>query len=304
MSDIQEQQNEQTPVVEEVVEAQTATAPATEDDIFAEIFGDNSSDFAAQGVIDPNVTETNETSEQIQTSDPKEDNSQFQYWQSQADKKQVEIDTLKGQMSEMMTALQSPKTAETNQVGAQKETVSLEKPVKPSKPADFDHSEALADPDSSSAKYLAKQTAYIEEMSDYMISVDEKRNEELKSIQIQQRKNAHEQQLLSDLQTNYNYTPEQATDFLKTMTSPDSLSLDNLVKLHRMDLDGGNQTITQVSDEALKKASQMKMQQSKLSIPKPVAGQASVNMQSSRKTAENTMMDSMLSDFKKRNPFS
>jgi len=71
-----------------------------------------------------------------------------------------------------------------------------------------------------------------------------------------------------------------------------------------MDLDGGNQTITQVSDEALKKASQMKMQQSKLSIPKPVAGQASVNMQSSRKTAENTMMDSMLSDFKKRNPFS
>ena len=88
------------------------------------------------------------------------------------------------------------------------------------------------------------------------------------------------------------------------MTSPDSLSLDNLVKLHRMDLNDNSQTISQVSDNAIQKQAAMNLKQSKLSIPKPISVQPGVNVQSSRKSAENQMMDSMLTDYKKKNPFS
>ena len=38
---------------------------------------------------------------------------------------------------------------------------------------DFDRSEALTDPDSASAKYLAKQESYLEAMSDYVASSNE-----------------------------------------------------------------------------------------------------------------------------------
>ena len=102
----------------------------------------------------------------IQTAEePKNDPDQFQYWQSQADKRQAEVDMLKSQMADVMSTAQPAEAAP-----VEKETVQLEKPVKPSKPADFDRSEALTDPDSASAKYLAKQESYLEAMSDYVAS--------------------------------------------------------------------------------------------------------------------------------------
>lgn len=296
-----ETQEQTTDVNESVVEATTADTPTTEEDIFSSIFGDNSSEFAAQEQVP--AVESNEPSEQGQSVDPKEDNNQFQYWQSQADKKQVEIDTLKGQMSEMMGVLKSSKSPDTSSTGAKEKTVQLERPVKPQKPASFDHSEALTDPDSGSAKYIAAREGYVEEMSDYMLAIEERRNVELDQARAVQRKATQEQELLSDLQTNYDYSPKEAKDFLKKMTSPESLSLDNLVKLHRLDLNEGQQTIAQIDSRSMEKQATMSNRQQKLSIPKPVSVQPGVNMQSSRKTAENKMMDSMLSDFKKRNPF-
>ena len=70
-----------------------------------------------------------------------------------------------------------------------------------------------------------------------------------------------------------------------------------------MDLNEGQQTIAQIDTQSMEKQATMSSRQQKLSIPKPVSVQPGVNVQSSRKTAENTMMDSMLTDYKKRNPF-
>ena len=282
------------------VPQETAVAPTPENDIFDDIFGDNSSEFAFQTGESNNVS-PDETNEVQQSADPKEDANQFQYWQSQADKKTVEVETLKGQMSEMMKAIQSPKTAEINT--ATKETV-LERPVKPTKPADFDHSEAIADPDSKSAKYLAKSTEYMEDMTDYSSSLEEKRHESLRKMEAHTKKQSQEAQLVSDLQRNYGYDTASANDFLVKMTAPESMSLDNLVKLHRLNQapDQGNQTITQVNDAVLQKQASMMQQKSKLSIPRPIGLKAGVNMQSSKKS-EDKMMDSMISTFNKKNPF-
>jgi hypothetical protein len=297
MSEQQEKQT--TEVTDQLVEATTAEVPTKEEDIFADIFGDNSNEFIAQQ-DSPQMQVQNEPSEQAPPADPKEDATQFQYWQSQADKRSAEVDLLKSQVTDLMSRESQPAPVQP----VVKETESISRPVKPNKPADFDHSDALTDPDSSSAKYLAARDGYVEDMSDYMIAIEEQRGVELEQAKSVQRKAAQEAELLSDLQSNYDYSPSDAKDFVKKMTSPESLTLDNLVKLHRLDLNEGQQTISQISNVSMEKQATMSNRQQKLSMPKPVAVQPSVNMQSSKKTAENTMMDSMLGDYKKRNPFS
>ncbi len=298
MSDTQNIQA--TEVEQPQVEApqETAVAPKPEEDIFNDIFGDNSSEFAFQ-TGEPTETSVDEPSEVPQSVDPKEDNSQFQYWQSQADKRAAEVELLKGQVNELMT------NQKASAQPVKEETVQLEKPVKPQKPADFDHSEAIADPDSASAKYLVKQTEYMESMTDYTTSLEEQRIQSMRTLEEQTKKQAQEAQLVSDLQRNYGYSLDDANDFMVKMTAPESMSLDNLVKLHRINTqpqEQSSQTITQVSDAALQKQANMMQQKSKLSIPKPIGVKAGVNMQSSKKS-EDKMMDSMIQNFNKKNPF-
>jgi len=298
MSDTQNTQA--TEVEQPQVEApqETAVEPKPEEDIFNDIFGDNSNEFAFQ-TGEPTETSVDEPSEVTQSVDPKEDNNQYQYWQSQADKRAAEVELLKGQVNELMTAQKAPAQP------VKEETAQLEKPVKPQKPADFDHSEAIADPDSRSAKYLVKQTEYMESMADYTSSLEEQRIQSMRTLEEQTKKQAQEAQLVSDLQRNYGYSLEDANDFMVKMTAPESMSLDNLVKLHRINTqpqEQSSQTITQVSDAALQKQANMMQQKSKLSIPKPIGVKAGVNMQSSKKS-EDKMMDSMIQNFNKKNPF-
>ena len=306
MSDTQDTKIQATEVEQnesQVQEQETANVSAPEEDIFDQIFGDNSSDFAFQSKKSDEPI-VNETSEGQPSVDPKEDNGQFQYWQSQADKKQAEIDELKGQVSDLIQVVKSPASAEANTVGANKETPSVEKPVKPSKPADFNHSEALADPDSSSAKYLEKQSMYMEEMAEYTTTLEEQRISSMRQLEAQTKKQAQEAQLVSDLQRNFGYDQQEADDFLVKMTSPESMSLENLVKLHKINSqpDSSRQTITQVDDAAMRKQASMMSQKSKLTIPKPIGVKAGVNVQSSKNT-EDQMMDSMVKNFNKKNPF-
>ena len=272
----------------------TTEPTATSDDIFNEIFGKAQEQVApvSQEVVN---SETNETQA---TMEPKNDPDQFQYWQSQADKRAAEVDLLKSQMAEVMTKVSQP----TEAAPVEKETV-LEKPVKPSKPADFDRSEALTDPDSASARYLAKQESYLESMSEYVASSNERVMQTMTQQQQQQEAIARDQKVLRDLQSNYNYTPEQANDFVAQMSSPDSLSLDNLVQLHQLKMNSGSQQVTQITPEAQQKAAVMNQRNEKLSIPKPIGVQPGASDQSPTKNVEDKMMDAMIGNFNKRNPF-
>tara|TARA_R100000908_G_C3739322_1_gene136287 strand:+ start:103 stop:972 length:870 start_codon:yes stop_codon:yes gene_type:complete len=272
----------------------TTEPTATSDDIFNEIFGQAQEQVApvSQEVVN---SETNETQA---TMEPKNDPDQFQYWQSQADKRAVEVDMLKTQMAEVMTKVNQP----TDVAPVEKETA-LEKPVKPSKPADFDRSEALTDPDSASARYLAKQESYLESMSEYVANSNERVMQTMTKQQQQQEAVARDQKVLRDLQSNYNYTPEQANDFVAQMSSPDSLSLDNLVQLHQLKMNSGSKQVTQITPEAQQKAAVMNQRNEKLSIPKPIGVQAGASDQSPTKNIEDKMMDSMIGNFNKRNPF-
>ena len=286
-------------VEEQQVESQTATETTSQDDIFAQVFGeDNTDQFVAKAEPEPMINEQGEQNEVLETSDPKNDTDSYQYWQSQADKRSAEVDLLKSQVTELMKSKQP-----TAEEPVAKETVTIEKPVKPRKPAGYDHSEALADPDSDSGKFLGKQEQYIDNLANYMTDLDAKRSSQLEKQVAEQQQFQRNQKVISDLQSRYEYTPQQANDFIDKMSRPDSLSLENLVKLHKMSMQNNEVTqIKQVTPEARQKQALMTQRQQKLSIPTPIGVQPGANVQSS-KNVEDQMMDSMITNHRKKNPF-
>jgi hypothetical protein len=287
----------------EVQEQQGLDVTATEsnsqqEDIFADIFGQSQNETFVAKNETPEDTTISEPSSVQETPDSKNEADSYQYWQSQADKRGAEVEMLKSQMADVMSRVSVP--AKEDRV--EKETPSIERPVKPNKPANFSHSEALDDPESESAKYVDSRESYMDKMVDYTSAVEAERVGAMKAQEAEVQKMQRDQAVITDLQSKYNYTPQEANDFMSKMTSPDSLSLDNLVKLHQMDMNVGSQEIQQVSPQAQEKQALMQSRQEKLSIPKPIGVQPGASRQSS-KTVEDQLMDSMVTTYKKKNPF-
>ena len=278
----------------------TASAPTGDDDIFKEVFGVDTDQFVAKVGEEVQETSTNEPSEVSDVSNPKESPDQFQYWQSQADKKTAEVESFKKEVE----ALKSKEPSAPEQPQPAVQSQEIVRPVKPVRPSSFDNSEALTDPDSKSAKYLAAKEQYLDDMTEYLMSQEEKRNHLTEQQLAEQQKLQSQNQLLSDLQSGYGYTPEEANDFLDKMSKPESLSLDNLVKLHKSlsSRESENIPMTQQPNVIDPRQSEMAQRQQKLAIPKPITVQAGANKQSS-KSIEDQMMDSMVANYKKKNPF-
>lgn len=284
-------------ILEENSQDQTVESSDMQADIFEEVFAPKGQDpFSTEGVIQEEQALVNESEpvNALDNVDAKEDDSQFQYWQSQADKTKAEMEALKAQV-EVLTSKSAKPQQETKEP-------TLVKPTKPVKPADYDYSEALADPDSSSASYMQAKESYLEEMSDFIMKKDEVRDEQMTKAKEEQFARQQHQETLTELQTKYNYTPQQANDFVSQMSSPESLSLDNLVKLHQMNM-GNTPQAEQVSTKAQEKQQLMEQRNQKLSIPKPIGVQQGSSVQSPSKNVEEKMMDAMLGDFNKRNIF-
>ena len=286
-------------ILQEESQDQTVESSDIQSDIFEQVFSKNGQDpFSTNEVIQEETlpVDKNEPESTSDNIDAKEDDSQFQYWQSQADKTKIEMDALKVEIEKMKS--------QTAQPSKEIKEPTLVKPEKPVKPADYDISEALADPDSLSAKYLASKEDYLEEMSDFILRKDEVREEQITKAQQDQLARQQHQDTLTELQAKYNYSPEQANDFVTKMSSPESLSLDNLVKLHQLTQPVEAIQTEQISAEAQQKQELMKQRQQKLNIPKPIGVQPGQSVQSpGTSNVEDQMMNVMLNDFNKKNIF-
>jgi|TARA_B100000073_G_scaffold13372_1_gene11113 hypothetical protein len=284
-------------------EQSTANDSGLQEDIFTEIFGGP----AVEEFVATDTTEQQpdflgvEPSEPVQAPvDPKDDNSQFQYWQSQADKRQSEIDELKTQVAALSAQREAP------QEPARQEIDKVEKPIKPRKPAGFSHSEALDDPESDSAKYLSQKDQYVDDLAEYMEYAETQR-EQSAAIQEKNRQMAlRNQQVMTELQSKYSYTAPEAADFVEVMNDPSSLSLDNLVQLHQIRrgnrANAGQVINREQRPEVQQKVAQMENRQRNLTVPQPLGVQPGANVQSNKKV-EDQMMDSMIGNFNKKNPF-
>ena len=158
-----------------------------------------------------------------------------------------------------------------------------QKPERPKKPANFDASEAYMDTESDSYKYQQSVDNYRDDMIDYYGQMDEHRQQQDKVAQQQyQQQQAQAQQanyyngIKTDLVNKHGYAPEKAEEFMKFYSSPDSLSLDNLVKLDKL------RTAPSQDELALRqRKNEMNRTNARVNVPAPAgiaAGQAPPQM--------------------------
>ena len=245
------------------------------------------------------------------------DERRYQYWQSEADKTKNENAELKKQL-EQQQAMQAQMF---QQQQAQQQAPVEQKPAeafpppptRPEKPAGFNRGEAMDDPNSPSARYLDEVEAWRDNMTEYtqlkteydsalvrerMDKEEARRQESIKRAQAQQQVNQQVNQIYNQVQGEYGLSQEEAKSFVNEMSKPDSLSMDNLVELWRMRNGSG----TQVNQQTAPPSDAFTQQQRAQQVASPMGvlpAQSTENTQST----EDSIMDSMISGYKKNNPW-
>lgn len=245
------------------------------------------------------------------------DIKRYQYWQSETDKARNEIAALKENLNTVQSQqAQQPQVTE-------KEESAMEQfpppPEKPKKPSGFNRSDAYDDNSSDSAKYLDSMDDWRDNMdeynrlhSQYTVAVMEEEKGKMKkehdSILKQQAErdayNSNMKQMSTHLTEQYQATPEEIQKFVEVMDNPENITVDNLFQLYRMQ-NGGNMSPTNAPPAIAQTPSNESFEQRKRaqSVPSPM-GVVPGQTQAGATDESTSMMDSMLNDYKKRNPWS
>jgi len=251
---------------------------------------------------------TEETVEQPQQVDPSNDEKRYQYWQSRADK-------LQNQLNQMQN--QAPPPQQVQQPVAEEPAPSMESfpppPERPARPRNFSRSEAYNDPDSESARYLDAQDDWRAEMDEYnslkneyqaaivqerVDAIEANRQKEIKQREAMMQQQRQAQEIDQYVQGHYGLTAEESQQFMQEMSDPKSLSMDNLVQLWRMKNSAGS-TQNPVSQEPSPAFQQTANAQQ---VPSPMGVMPSSGGETN-KSDEDQIMDSMLNNYKKNNPW-
>lgn len=245
----------------------------------------------------------------------------YQYWQSEADKARNE----NSQLKQMLSQQQSKSQQQAQQPQEAESEAFPPPPPKPQKPSGFTREEAYTDPSSDSSKYLDTLDNWRDNMDDYnrlhqeynlAVIEDEKDKMTTERNNIQRAQAEREAysknmgMIQEHLSKQYNATPDEVKQFVTVMDNPDSINVDNLFQLFRLQTgvgtgvpvsnNSGNQTnsVTTASTASTEKFDQMKRAQQ---VPSPMGVLPSQSGKSG--SNEDSLMDSMISDFNKRNPW-
>jgi|LUMS01.1.fsa_nt_gb hypothetical protein len=265
-----------------------------------------------QGVVNEDVSTPAEAPNQGN------DERRYQYWQSEADKQKNENEALKQQLQQ--TQAMQAQMFQQQQANQQQAPVSEPQaeqfplpPERPAKPAGFNRGEAFDDPNSPSARYLDEVEAWRDNMAEYtqlkteydsaivkekIEKQEARRVENIKRAQAQRQMNEQVNQIYNQVQGEYGLNPEEAKSFVNDMSKPDSLSMDNLVELWRMKNGSG----ASVNQQPMQPSEAFTQQQRAQQVASPMGvlpAQQSENTQST----EDSIMDSMISGYKKNNPW-
>ena len=244
--------------------------------------------------------------EQTQTEN---DERRFQYWQSEADKAKNENAKLKEQLN------QQPQPQQAQPAPAEQKPVEEFPPApeKPQAPVGFNRAEANEDPNSASAQYLNQldnwrddiiqynslkneyQTALV---SEQLQKQESARQDEIKRAQAYQQQQQQVNEVHQRVQGEFGLSTEEATEFVQTMSSPESLTMDNLVQLYRMQKGSGQTVQTQPTGPSDTFNQQARAQQ----VPSPM-GVLPAQQNESTQSTEDSIIDSMISGYKKSNPW-
>jgi len=238
--------------------------------------------------LDANLVAPKE--EQV-TSEPKEtDQQRYQYWQSRYDQKASEIDAMSKKLDEyekiapiaeyiqdnpdILKGVARSLSGDNPQVPSNEKSADLpKKPERPTKPMNYDPSEAYMDTESDSYKYRVAIDDYRDAMIDYQEKSDNYRIQQmeareqqvLKQRQDMEAKKAQED-MVGQLVNEYGYSADKAQEFMQFYSSPESITLDNLVALDRFRNSPSQQEV-----ETQQRVQAMQNQQKRMAIPTPTA---------------------------------
>tara|TARA_R110002167_G_scaffold42855_3_gene129847 strand:- start:5705 stop:6646 length:942 start_codon:yes stop_codon:yes gene_type:complete len=312
MAEIEQMDTPQEPQVETHSVNLQEEGTLVDDVIFG---GDQGSVSEAFDGVEEVIAQPEQIEPQIQeepSDQPQADNQEvrYQYWQSQADKLKNERDNLQQQFNTLATQSSQPQT---NQQEAQEPEPDFPAPPeKPARPYNFNMDEAMADPQSESAQFVQHEQSWRDEMDEYKnlqfeyqmaMMKDERDNLQQDRQNEIQRRNAEQQQteqingVRSQVMDKYKVDQNTAEDFIKVMSAPESVSIDNLWKLYASDKGFSSPAPAQMAPSAdfqqVKRAQQ---------VPPSMGVMPSQNRQNEG-SIEETIIDSMITDYNKQNPF-
>ena len=239
------------------------------------------------------------------------DEVRYQYWQSQADKLRNEKEQLQQQFNSLAAQQTQPQPQpEAVQEEAVEESFP-DPPEKPQKPYNFNMDDAMSDPSSESARFVQAEQQWRDEMDDYKnmqfeyqmaVLKDEReqmRNERQADIQRREAEAKTAEQVnnvKTHVMSQYNVDSQTADDFVRVMSDPNSINIDNLRKLYSVD-----KGLTSSTQPAIpsREFQQVKRAQQ---VPPSMGVMPSQNRQNEG-SIEDRIMDSMIGDFDKQNPF-
>ena len=240
--------------------------------------------------------------------DPTNDEKRYQYWQSRADK-------LQNQMEQMQAQIQQPPMQQ--QAPVQQEAIPEEfppPPDRPMKPRAFSRAEAYSDPDSESARYLDSMDDWRAEVDEYnhlkadyqnavvqerIQGIEEQRQNEIRQKEAYNQQMRQAQEIDQYVQGHYGLSAEESQEFMREMSDPKSLSMDNLVQLWKMRKSVGNTEAPPVGQPSPAFQQTQNAQQ----VPSPMGVMPSSGG-TTNKSDEDQIMDNMLNNYNKNNPWS
>jgi len=240
------------------------------------------------------------------------DEKRFQYWQSEADKTKNENTQLKQQLTMIQSQAQAVQQAQQAPAQQQESEEFPPPPQKPGRPSGFNRAEAMEDSSSPSARYLDEVETWRDDMTEYTTLKNEyntalvkerldkeqhMRVENVKRAQAQQQANQQIHGIYQEVQSSHGLNEQEAKQFINDMSKPDSLNVDNLVELWRIKQGGGGGVNTQPAQPSDTFNQQARAQQ----VASPMGVMPS--QQPVQTSSEDSIMDSMINDYKKSNPW-
>lgn len=308
----EEQQIVDTPQPEvetHAVDLQEQEGSLVDDVIFG---GEKGSVSEAFDEVEQEITEPVQAQEEPSSPpDVGNDEVRYQYWQSQADKMRNERDQLQQQFNQIATQQTPQQSQQEPEVEPEPEFPAP--PEKPQKPYNFSMDEAITDTSSESARYLQEEQTWRDSMDEYKnlqfeyqmaMMQDERENLRKERTQDIQRREAEQKQaeqlngVRQQVMEQYKVDQNVADDFIRVMSDPSSISIDNLWKLYSSDKGYSSpqqQTATPSGDfQQVKRAQQ---------VPASMGVMPSQNRQNEG-SMEDKIIDSMIADYDKQNPWS
>ena len=248
--------------------------------------------------------------EQAQEYNAKNDEKRFEYWQSQASKNSNQVADIQKQNQELQAQMNAMQTMQ--QPAAEPVEQFPSPPERPRKPRTFNREEAYSDPNSESARYQDEYEEWRDDMNEYsnlkqehtvaqmQEKLDAQEQVRQDDIQRQQAYAAQQEQMRgvsTHLQGHYGFNDGDANEFIQQMSDPNSLSLDNLVQLYRLQKGQGQ------PDQNAGPSPEFQQTQRAQQIPSPMGVQTGQGGGNEARSDGDKIMDKMITDFKSKNPW-